>query len=212
MRQHQDGREGGGEGDEYRAGEPRLCACAQERASEREGGREGERESTDGGGKNQRRKEGRGGGGGGLCSETETNDHEHQTTHISTQSQRYRKEDQIGTRVHSGEQRGDSSERERGRGSTAAVAAAAAPEGRAASRSRNWCTYMYNSLNRLISPSCSLKEPSGTHSILTHSKVHTGRGVTPPSASPCFLPPSLPPSLSAVSLLGCGWTWVVLEV
>lgn len=58
MRQHQDGREGG---DEYRAGETRLCACVQERASEREG----ERESTDGGGKNQRRKEGRGGVGGG---------------------------------------------------------------------------------------------------------------------------------------------------
>lgn len=104
MRQHQDGREGG---DEYRAGETRLCACVQERAGEREG----ERESTDGGGKNRRRKEGRGGG---LCSETETNDHEHETTHISTQSQRYRKEDQIGTRVHSGEQRDDSSEREHG--------------------------------------------------------------------------------------------------
>lgn len=39
--------------------------------------------------------------GGGLCSETQTNDHEQQITHISTQSQRYRKEVQwIGTAVH----------------------------------------------------------------------------------------------------------------
>lgn len=39
--------------------------------------------------------------GGGLCSETQTNDHEQQITHISTQSQRYRKEVQrMGTAVH----------------------------------------------------------------------------------------------------------------
>lgn len=101
MRQHQDGREGG---DEYRAGETRLCACVQERASERATGRE----RVNGW---RREESAEKGGGGGLRSETETNDHEHPTTHISTQSQRYRKEDQIGTRVHSGEQRDDSSER-----------------------------------------------------------------------------------------------------
>lgn len=49
MRQHQDGREGD---DEYCAGETRLCACVRARV------REIERESTDGGGKNQRRREG----------------------------------------------------------------------------------------------------------------------------------------------------------
>lgn len=83
-------REGGG--DEYCAGETRLCACAQEWVSERE--RERERV-------NAWRTEESAEKGGGLRSETETNDHEHQTTHILTQSQRYRKEDQrAGTAVH----------------------------------------------------------------------------------------------------------------
>lgn len=87
-----------------------MCVRARaERASERE------RERVNGWRREESaEKGGEGRGGGGLCSETETNDHEHETTHISTQSQRYRKEDQIGTRVHSGEQRDDSSEREHG--------------------------------------------------------------------------------------------------
>lgn len=77
-------------------------------------GRARGRERVNGWRREESAEKGREGRGGGLCSETETNDHEHETTHISTQSQRYRKEDQIGTRVHSGEQRDDSSEREHG--------------------------------------------------------------------------------------------------
>lgn len=85
MRQHQDGREGarvvcGGD----------VCVRARKSEGERE------REFVD-----ARMREESAERGGGLCSETETNDHEHQITHISTQSQRYRKEDQrVGTAVH----------------------------------------------------------------------------------------------------------------
>lgn len=65
-----------------------MCTCAPERASERDR-------------VNARKREGSVEKGGGLCSETWTNDHEQQITHISTQSQRYRKEVQaIGTAVH----------------------------------------------------------------------------------------------------------------
>lgn len=108
MRQHQDGREGG---DEYRAGETRLCACVQERASEREG-----RERVNGWRREESAEKGRegrfgGGGGGSAARQRQMIMSTKLRTYQRRASQRYRKEDQIGTRVHSGEQRDDSCER-----------------------------------------------------------------------------------------------------
>lgn len=71
------------------AGETCLCVCAcacvsvRVTVSEEGGGMEFESEEK----------------GRGLCRETEANDYEHQTTQISTQSQRYRKEDQRNRRA-----------------------------------------------------------------------------------------------------------------